>query len=290
MRRRIFRWSSGMIVVSLFSIAGTAGQHDKPSAVDHPELAEILAHCADYCRKLENAVLDFICQEKIREEIFRPSIIEVEMRNKFVRERDQAIVSKRVARNEFVYDYQLIRKEGETSERRTLVRENGRNADEKNAQLKTSGCTYKNIIFSPIVLLGEKWQPKHDYKVLREESALGKRALVIQVTPKPDEWLGYLYGTVWVAQEDSAILKIEWAQESIGNYGELELSALNLGIKPDIILSGDYNYQKNGIRFPSAFSVSVACRYAPKTEITLYKLAVAFTAYKFFTVETEVKY
>ena len=110
------------------------------------------------------------------------------------------------------------------------------------------------------------------------------------MTPKPGEWLGYLYGTVWVGQEDSAILKIEWAQESIGNYGELELSALNLGIKPDIILSGDYSYQKNGIRFPSAFSVSVACRYAHEREITLYKLAVAFTAYKFFTVETEVKY
>lgn len=289
MRRHFFRWSSGMIVVSLFSIAGAAGQQNKPPAVDQPELATILAHCADYCRKLENSVLDFICQETIREEIFRPSIIQVEM-GKLARDRGQVIVSKRVARNEFAYDYQLIRKEGETSERRTLVRENGRKTDEKDAQLKTSGCTYKNIIFSPIVLLGERWQPKHDYKVLREENALGKRALVIQVTPKPGEWLGYLYGTVWVGQEDSAILKIEWAQESIGNYGELELSALNLGIKPDIILSGDYSYQKNGIRFPSAFSVSVACRYAHEREITLYKLAVAFTAYKFFTVETEVKY
>ncbi len=289
MRRRTFRWLSGMIVVSLLSIAGTAGQHDKPSAVDHPELPAILARCADYCRKLENAVLDFICQEKIQEEIFRPSITEVKMGNR-VGEKDLAIVSKRVARNEFVYDYQLIRKEGETSERRTLVLENGRKTDEKNAQLKTSGCTYKNIIFSPIILLGEKWQPKHDYKVLREENALGKRALVIQVTPKPGEWLGYLYGTVWVGQADSAILKIEWAQESIGNYSELELSALNLGVKPDIILSGDYNYQKNGIRFPSAFSVSVACRYTPKRVTTLYKLAVGYTAYKFFTVETEVKY
>jgi hypothetical protein len=290
MRRLIFRWLSGMITVSLLSLAGAAGQHDNSTAVDQPELAGILAHCADYCRKLENAVLDFICQEKIREEIFRPSIIEVETRNKFTQEKNQAIVSQRVARNEFVYDYQLIRKEGETSERRNLVLENGRKTDEKNAQLKTSGCTYENIIFSPIVLLGEKWQPKHDYKVLREENVLGKRALVIQVTPKPDEWLGYLYGTVWVAQEDSAILKIEWAQESIGNYGEFELAALNLGIKPDIILSGDYSYQKNGIRFPSAFSVSVACRFTPKRETTLYKLAVAFAAYKFFTVETEVKY
>ncbi len=232
---RIFRWSSGIIVVSLFSIAGTAGQHDKPPAVDHPELAEILAHCADYCRRLENAVLDFICQEKIREEIFRPSIIEVDSRSKLARERDQAIVSQRVARNEFVYDYQLIQKEGETSERRTLVSDNGRQTDEKGtAQLKTSGCTYKNIIFSPIVLLGENGGTKHDYKVLREETVLRKRALVIQVTPEPGEWLGYLYGTVWVGQEDSAILKIEWTQEvSIGNYGELELSALNLGIKPE---------------------------------------------------------
>ena len=289
MRRLIFRWLSGIITVSLLSIAGAAGQHDNSTAVDHPELAEILARCADYCRKLENAVLDFICQEKIREEIFRPSTIQVEM-GKLARDKGQTIVSKRVARNEFVYDYQLIRKEGETSERRTLVLENGRKTDEKNAPLKTSGCTYENIIFSPIVLLGEKWQPKHDYKVLREENALGKRALVIQVTPKPGEWLGYLYGTVWVGQDDSAILKIEWAQESIGNYGELELSAMNLGLKPDIILSGDYNLQKNGIRFPSAFSVSVACRYAHEREITLYKLAVALTAYKFFTVETEVKY
>lgn len=228
-------------------------------------------------------------RETIREDIFRPAIIDIEM-SKHARDKGRTIVSKRIARNDFVYDYQLIRKEGEPGELRTLVRDNGRKADDKNAQLKTSGCTYKNIIFSPIVLLGEKWQPRHDYKVLREEDVLGTRALVIQVTPKPGEWLGYLYGTVWVGREDSAILKIEWAQESIGNYGEIELSALNLGIKPDIILSGDYSYEKNGIRFPGAFSVSLACRYAHEREIALYKLAVAYSAYKFFTVETEVKY
>lgn len=63
MRRCIFRWSMGLIVVSLFSSAGIAGRQDQPPAVDNPDLPAILARCADYCRKLENAVLDFICRE-----------------------------------------------------------------------------------------------------------------------------------------------------------------------------------------------------------------------------------
>jgi hypothetical protein len=270
-------------------VARAAGQQEKPSSIQ-PQLKPILARCADYCRKLENSVLDFICLETIREEIYQPSVVEVRYGGITERAAGLHLANKRVAQNEFVYDYQLIRKEGETLESRTLVSENGRKKEEKNAQLKTSGYTFQNIIFGPVVLLGKAWQPKHDYEVLREETVLGKRAVVIKVTPKPNEWLGYLYGTVWVGKEDSAILRIEWSPESIGNYRQAELSALNLGLQPDIILSGDYSYEKNGIRFPSAFSIIEAYRYAPKCEFTLYKLAAAFTAYKFFTVETEVKY
>jgi hypothetical protein len=285
---RVSRWS-GIILALLFLVAAAAGQQKEPNS-GQPRLEEILARCAEYCRKLENSVLDFVCQETIREEIYQPSFVKVRYGGITEREAGLDIANKRVARNEFVYDYQLIRKEGETLESRTLVRENGRKKEEKNAQLKTSGYTFKNIIFGPVVLLGEAWQSKHDYEILREEAVLGKRTVVIKVTPKPNEWLGYLYGTVWVGKEDSAILKIEWSQESIGNYRQVELSALNLGLQPDIVLSGDYSYEKNGIRFPSAFSIIEAYRYAPKSKFTLYKLAATFTAYKFFTVETEVKY
>ena len=260
---------------------------------DPNQLATILDRCGNYCERLENSVLNFICVETIREEIFKPKVSEVYYSpynfNSF-----REIVDKRTAKNDFVYDYQLIRKAGKDEELRTLLLENGEKKREPNAKLKTSGFSFENIVFGPIVLLSRGWQPKHDYEILGEEEFLGKRAVVIKATPKPGEWHGYLFGKIWVGRDDFSILRIEWAQESIENFGSLREVASNLKLEPDIVLAGEYGCEKNGIRFPSRFTIREAYIYAhPRgqaREFSYYKLNVVMSAYKFFTVETEVKY
>jgi hypothetical protein len=271
-----------------------SGSQKAKTSKGAPELAVILERCAAYCEKLENSALYFVCTETMRDEVFEPRLQKTPEINpgrlSSGRVLRQEIVGKRTAKNDFVYDYQLVRNNGRMDESRTLLSENGRKKQERNAQLKTSGYRYKNIVFGPVVLLGRPWQSQQNYEIIGEEKVQGTKTVVIRVTPKPGKWLGYLFGTIWVGKADSSILRIEWSQESVENYRPFQAFADKLGLKPDIVLTGEYGYEKNGIRFPSKFSIREAFRYRPDREFSSYKLTVDFSAYRFFTVETEVAY
>jgi hypothetical protein len=295
MRRSLSPFFSAFLVLLSAAIAFAAPQEDKPSASSQ-ELAAILKSCAGYCEKLENSVLDFVCVETMHERVFRPHLRKVPFgptRGGFLDNPlayDYQLTRNEKTENEFVYDYQLVRKGGRVDESRTLVRENGQEKQEKDAQLKTAGFRFKNIIFGPIVLLGGEWQSRHNYEIIGNTTLESRKAVVIKATPKPGEWLGYLYGTVWVDRDNFGVLKIEWTQESLENYGRVWESARKMNLKPDIVLTGEYGYEKNGLRFPSKFIVRERYIYSGGMKFPLYELDVVYSAYKFFTVETEVKY
>jgi hypothetical protein len=288
MRRSLSRFFSGSFLLICAAMAFSAPKEDRPSPYPQ-ELASILKGCAVYCEKLEKSVLDFVCLETMREQVFRPHLKRTPLPfDPLVY--DYQLTHNKKTENEFVYDYQLVRKGGRLDESRTLVRENGQEKQEKDAQLKTVGFRFKNIIFGPIVLLGGEWQSRHNYEITGNATLESRKAVVIKATPKPGEWLGYLYGTVWVDRDNLGVLKIEWTQESLENYGRVWQSARKMNLKPDIVLTGEYGYEKNGLRFPSKFSVRERYIYSGGMKFPLYELDVVYSAYKFFTVETEVKY
>ena len=86
------------------------------------------------------------------------------------------------------------------------------------------GYLYKNIVFSPVVLLSTSWQAKYDYHIVGEKKIRGRKAIAIKATPKPGEWTGNLYGTIWVGENDYSILKIEWSPESVQNMDKVKQS------------------------------------------------------------------
>jgi len=57
-----------ILFFTIFSLQ-TFSQTDNPNTDDQEELRVILKKCAEYCEKLSNSVLDFICIEKITETI-----------------------------------------------------------------------------------------------------------------------------------------------------------------------------------------------------------------------------
>jgi hypothetical protein len=282
----------GFLLASIYA-AGllSAPQSARPSH-DTAELAAILERCAAYCEKLENSALYFVCKERLREEVFEPVVGQDATPFSLQSKQYQffKVRTNRTAKNEFVYDYQLVHKAGRLDENRTLIKENGQARQELDAQLKTSGYLFKNIVFGPVGLLGKAWQPQHDYKILREEKVRGRRAVVIKAIPKPGEWTGNLYGTIWVGKDDFGILRIEWVQESIQNFSRIQKYAADAGLKLNVVLTGDFSYEKNGIRFPSEFSLLEVCFDWRGVRIPSYKLSVDYDNYRFFTVETDVKY
>ena len=257
------------IIISIQSFSHIENSEKK----DQAELELILKKCAEYCERLSNSVLDFICEEKITEEILEGRLAFAE-------------------KNRYIYDYQLIRKENKIEEQRILIKENGRKKNDVDAQLKTKRFRHKHVVFGPIGLLGEKQQETNDYKILKEVNYKREKGLILEAAPKFPQKNSALYGKIWIRKKDFAILKIEWNQESMENFEDIEKIAEKLEAKPRITFISEYGFEKNKIRFPNKYSVeeSYIPRFEVEKKLIWSQTTVIYDNYKFFTVETGVKY
>ncbi len=102
--------------------------------------------------------------------------------------------------------------------------------------------------------------------------------------------LDYLFGKVWLRKRDAGVLKIQWSPSSIENYEAVEREAQRLGRKPDIVMTSEYAFEKNGIRFPSRYTVKENYLGRHGGHFMRSETVVLYDQYKFFTVETDVKF
>jgi hypothetical protein len=142
----------------------------------------------------------------------------------------------------------------------------------------------------PVGLLGEDAQRTLAYRVIKEMDMEGEPAVILDARPKGGNPTS-LYGKAWVRIRDGAVLKIEWAPTSMGNYQKIEELAHALNARPKITFSSEYAFEKNGLRFPSAYGVIESYLGAGSTaQLTLSRTDVVYKDYKFFLVQTEIKY
>jgi len=271
-----------------------------------PELAEILNRCAAYCERLSDAVLDFVCQERVDEMVAdlaielpaksaesagfeNPGDLQGIAKSSDPGQKVSSVRVKRKNRSQFIYDYQLVQdKQGHIQETRSLIKENGRQVMEKNALLKTQVFKYSYIIMGPVTLLGRDRQQLFNYDVIKE-TTLGKdRAVVIKATPKPNSPRGILSGKIWVRKSDAGVLRIEWVPESVGHYDKLAALAKQMGGDLRLTLATELGVEKNGIRFPSRYTIEETYSFATGTPLVRSMTEVTLSDYKFFTVETGV--
>jgi hypothetical protein len=257
------------------------GQKASSHSSGQAELETILKKCAEYCEKLANSALFFVCKEKITEKISSrsaPMLTDL---------RPSARVYTSTVKRVYVYDYQLYRKGNDIKEERILLEENGKKKHEENASLKTRIFRHENIVLGPIGLLSSHWQTFHDYRILKEEKFKGDKAVVIEAVLKPEHTFHHLSGKVWVRKTDFSILKIEWLQQSIRGYERVEETAIELRAKPHLTLIAEYGFEKNGIRFPSKYSLDEDYLLRGMRRFNQSKTVVVYNGYKFFTVETD---
>jgi len=282
-----------------------------------PRLEKILAESADYCDRLSEVVLDFVCRENIKEEAShnRPEMERLDMRAlssgrsaQMFDIRHKERISSRFRegphrtskeKNLYVYDYQLIKKGDTIDESRTLLRENGKRRNEKNALLKTKHFYSKRAIFGPIGLLSRKQQEKYNYQIIGSGRVLGKKAIVIEAVPKEPDPENPNFGKIWLDEEDFSVLRIDVAQESLAGMSESK----TWDIRRDVFVSHLYDFEKNGIRFPSrtvfeedyrATRVESVPRQPThtktKSSLKWAKVEIDYSRYKFFTVDWDVRY
>jgi YHS domain-containing protein len=258
----------------------------------------ILGPVADYCAKLENAALDFICREKIVEKFESDRQYQ-----KFFKMVDDPVEKRGHSpgvimgsgplpgqENSFTYDYQVIRKDGRIQEKRVLLEENGTYVRDDKAYPKTKRYYINKAIFGPVGLLAREEQPFYDYRLLRDEMWKGRQAFVIGVRPKKPDSAKPVYGEVWVDQEDSSVLKMDIEAVSLSGYERISADYESRGAKPRISIEIEYGIEKNGLRFPSRIVLKEAYTDPKAGRFKMSQLTVDYDRYKFFTVNTEIKY
>lgn len=282
----------GVILVFHLSICSQIAISQNQSHLDSDQatLTAILEKTNDYCKKLVHASLNFVCLEEIQETTTRLEAVLEGQENPFDREfRAQSRTIERKETKRYLYDYQLIRKKGRIEENRTLLEENGNKTKVPNVELNTLSVRYAKMIFGPM-LLNENWQKYYNYCIVGKEKIFGENSIIIEAKPKKNDASLYLYGKIWVGENNYDVLKIEWAQESIGLIRNFEQRAKSQNAKPLITSKTEFEIEKNGIRFPSRFEYEQAFIKKDGKKKMVSETIVTYKNYKFFTVEIDVNF
>jgi len=256
------------IALAIYSIGGHPGGASCQEQAETSRLAAILKKSGQYCHKLDKAALDFVCLEEVRE-----------MTRHYTPQTDV-----------YLYDYQFIRKDREINEKRNLIAFNGKKADVPNSPLHTYMFQYRNVLFGPVGLLSPAWQVYHDYKIIGEETFTNEKVVVVEATPNAFLITPHCYGKIWIKEKDGSVLKIIWDQKSLGNFQSAEEWAKVHDAEPLITAYSEYGFEKNGLRFPSRSYTENAYLEKDKRKFVNAEISILYKEYKFFTVETEVKY
>jgi VWFA-related protein len=250
----------------------------------------ILKAAARYCRDLKDASLDFVGREEVRERLSGALAAQASiLKDTDPSNRGITVGNIRDLVREWAYDYQLVRREGWAAETRVLLEENGKARREENASLRTSRFEHKFVVLGPVGLFSDEAQRLHEYRIVGETDMEGEPVLVIDVRPT-GTGRSSLYGKAWVRERDGALLKIEWEPGSMGNYAAIEEFAKASRAQPRIKFTSEYGFEKNGLRFPSAYEVIEAYRMSGRM-VTLSRTNVEYKNYKFFEVKvrTEIR-
>jgi hypothetical protein len=280
-----------LLIVLMFSTIPIHRLRAQPQSVNQEEVKKILEECADYCEKLSHLILYFVCREEITERINHSDPKAIGQ----LAPDDPKRIQKKTQfplfeKSVYIYDYQLIRRDNKTTEKRNLLEENGQEKNEQNTPLKTKRFKHVYMVFGPIGLLSKYNQQFYDYRIVEETKFNGEKVFIIKAAPKSDIKSDKLSGKIWIRRSDFCVLKIKWNQTSVGNYKEIEKIARNLNAIPQITLMTEFDFEKNKIRFPSKYSLEEEYIRPEGGRYKKSEVIVHYKDYKFFTVETEVKH
>ena len=295
-QRSLHRNKAAIILITCLSLSWPAAvkpQDTRPAAVPQdPLLADILARSAAYCEKVKAMALFYVCRPKIKAVRFsyRQRWVDagpVQGTEKTFLQAKRVKFEARGSRtNHYLYDYQLVNKDGAVSERWTLIGENGRKRQQEVAGPKDIRFSAAQLVYGPVGFLANSWQDHFRYEVGGREVVDDREAVVIRCEPRIRGRDNDNVGRIWVDSEDRSILQIEWEPSSIEGYNDKAPEGYGRGV----VWKVSYGVEKNGVRFPSRQVVQEYLLDEKGLKIPLEEVTFLYLDYKFFTVGVEVKY
>ena len=258
---------------------------------DRTRLNQLLIRSAEYCEKVKNIALFYVCLEKIKEKkyIYRTTTSErISLGGAVIEKPYKSLKLKRTRIYSYVYDYQLIKKGEELNERRILLEKNKKRKHKENAELEV-GYSAKYLVYGPVGFLSSYWQDYFDYEITGEERIGGTLATAVKATPKANNKENRNSARMWIDEKDGSILKIEWEPESILDYDGKPVRSRAGELKPAVVWKVTYGIEKNGVRFPSQQQVQEFLITEEGKRYISNDINTIFENYKFFVVETEIK-
>lgn len=247
----------------------------------------ILKKCGEYSEKVERASLYFVCIEKVKEEVVKSLVTSVTSTPGTSRSIRTFSSLPKWEKNTYVYDYQLIKKGDRITEKRILIEENGEERYLDNAPLKTKRFYSRWSALGPSIFFSSSWQENYSYRLIKEDKYKGERVYIIEAIPKDDIKEKLNYGKAWVNKEDGSIMKIEIDMESLSGFDELKEKIEKERTKPVFKTVHYFEYEKNGIRFPSKTIFEEDYIEWGGRKYKKSKTTFTYSNYKFFTVETD---
>ncbi len=256
-----------------------------------PRLETILKAAAEYCEKVKNMAFFYVCQEKItdKEYFFRYNKLGP---SGFKRE-ERIFDIRRVDIKTYLYDYQLVKKGDQIAEDRTLLMENGRKRNVKNATLKDIQNSGQFLIYGPVGFLSKYWQSRFHYSLVGEEVVDGLPAVIVQAVPTENREENDQIGRIWIGP-NFQVLRVELEPTSLKEYEDEVLNSPLGEFHKKMIWTIDYSIEKNGVRFPGRQRIQKL--FVRETPAQVQQKALKketlfeYVDYKFFMVETDVKY
>jgi hypothetical protein len=280
--------------IGIFMGQAPRGTSPAPQAVD---LEALLGKAAQYCRKLEASILDFVCREEVVEKVdasrdsAKPLVPQYDWNwlaggSGIVTIRN----SRGPARNKFFYDYQCVRENRVIRETRTLTELNGKTHNDPDAPLMTTSIAYRNALLGPVNLFSDLSQNGYEYRVAGTEKLEKRLVAVIEARPKAGAFEPVcLSGKAWVDPKTAEILKIEWTQKPAERAEIFAQREEKIGGKLRLTLRTEFHTEKNAIRFPSKLWIEEAYINERGRAFVRSETNVTYKDFKFFTVEVDVR-
>jgi hypothetical protein len=203
------------------------------------ETAALLQRAADYSECLRHAAFRFVCEETVSEDVLN---------------REAGAQSYRWLRNTWLYEYQVVVREGKVTENRVLLRKNKTKKRVEDAKLETRFRSLYSV-FLPATLFAADKQPAYFYRLEKHDKMFGRQAARLAVAPRPGfEEMGA--GTAWVDEETGAVLKIELAQRAIKGIEAAEKRAQRSGARLLVSDVHFYEVERDAIRLPSRTTIA----------------------------------
>ena len=258
---------------------------------DRARLNQLLIRSAEYCEKVKNIALFYVCLEKIKEKkyIYRTTTSErISLGGAVIEKPYKSLKLKRTRIYSYVYDYQLIKKGEELNERRILLEKNNKKKHKENAELEV-GYSAKYLVYGPVGFLSSYWQNYFDYEIIGEERKGGNLATVVKAMPKANNEDNRNSASMWIDETDGSILKMEWEPESILDYEGKPVRSQAGDLKPVVVWKATYGIEKNGVRFPNRQQVQEFLITEEGKRFISNDINTVFENYRYFVVETEIK-